>query len=196
MSKPSKKEQRQSELLPHIVSAFVEKGYQNTTTAELARRCQVQETILYRLWPDKKSMFTHAIDYVGTNTVRIWREALKSLPLGKNSIQTFLEYESNHLGEFGNYRIIFSALSETDDPQIKEALQRMYWQIHTFLVELLVDQGEAPAGNSISIDNLAWSLMGLGTMATILKELGILSDSQKQHLLSEVGSKTLLKNDS
>ena len=50
------KAERRAEFIPILANAFAELGYRRATTAELARRCDVQENILYRLWPDKRSM--------------------------------------------------------------------------------------------------------------------------------------------
>ena len=56
--------EKRDELLPAMAQTFTELGYRRTTTAELSRRCRVQENILYRLWPSKKGMFLAAIDFV------------------------------------------------------------------------------------------------------------------------------------
>ena len=46
-------------------------------TAELARRCAVQENILYRLWPNKKGMFIAAIEYVYDLSTEKWEDLLE-----------------------------------------------------------------------------------------------------------------------
>ena len=91
-------DERRRKLLPLIADAFRELGYRRTTTAKLARRCRVQEQILYRLWKNKKTMFTEAIDYLRRSTESIWADqgkrpgvqggfrALKSLRISRTMI--------------------------------------------------------------------------------------------------------------
>ena len=64
MPRPNRTAERRRELIPVIARAFTELGYRRSTTAELARRCEVQENILYRLWPDKRAMFIAAIEHM------------------------------------------------------------------------------------------------------------------------------------
>jgi AcrR family transcriptional regulator len=174
---------RTRELLPILVAAFAELGYRRATTAMLARRCQVQEMALYRIWPDKKAMFVAAIDYVAENSLRIYRELLREAGEQANPVEVLLAYESSHIGEFGNYRIVFSALPESDDPDIRQALQRMYHRIHGFVVEI-VARGDN--GGRLDAVKIAWGLMGLGTMMTILDGLGLVAADEREELFGYV----------
>jgi AcrR family transcriptional regulator len=217
MGRPSQIDAKRVELLPIVAKAFIELGYHRATTAELARRCKVQENILYRLWKDKKAMFIAAIDYVFRLSVRVWTEK------GERGAQGFspeavLDYEAEHLGELGHHRIVFSGLSETDDPEIHEALARMYRNFHAFILERLERQrpecrplerqaGERrrlerePVGHQQSErgrerserrspagpDLAAWAIIGLGTVCTIGRELKLLSPALQRRLLADVG---------
>ena len=172
-------------LLPALAQAFVEVGYRRATTAELARRCQVQENVLYRIWPDKLSIFADAIDYVTSSNLRVWRKVLAEAPPGEPPLERLLHYESSHLGEFRNYRIVFSALAETQEPQIREALQRMYHRIHCFFLELLAAHAPVQALRGEGMC-LAWGVMGVGTMLTILAELGMMTGTERREVLETV----------
>ncbi len=169
---------RKSLLLPTIASVFADVGYRGATTARLARQCQVQETILYRLWPDKQSMFVDAIDYVADHTLEIYDEVLKNHP-GEDPVELLSHYESSHLGEFKNYRILFSALAETQTAEIREALQRVYSRLHAYLVEQIARSGTARDAEVDAV-KIAWSVMGLGTMMTIVGELGLMTGRQRE----------------
>ena len=58
MARPNLSDARRRELIGTVATTFAELGYRRTTTANLAERCGVQEAILYRLWPDKRAMFS------------------------------------------------------------------------------------------------------------------------------------------
>jgi AcrR family transcriptional regulator len=116
MGRPNLSAQRRGELIAAVAATFAELGYRRTTTAELAGRCGVQETILYRLWPDKRAMFTAAIAFVSEHSQAIWERALARRAGPGSAAEAVLDHEADHLGEFGLYRILFAGLSETDDP--------------------------------------------------------------------------------
>lgn len=186
-------------MLPVIAAVFTQLGYRRATTAELSRKCGVQENILYRLWPDKKAMFLAAIDFVYDFSETTWLRLLeKNRKAGTSALQ-LLEFESVHHGEFGHYRILFSALGETDDADIRAALQRVYARFHRFLLgQIVAHRGaeksnagrKTPAsgkGSELPAELAAWSLVGLGTVTNIGRELGLFSAAQRRELIGQAG---------
>lgn len=187
MSRPSQIEEKRKELLPIVAQAFSELGYRRATIAEIAYRCDVQENILYRLWQDKKAIFIAAIHHVYDSTIQVWTEQA-SRKSHSFSITDVLEYESDHLGEFGHYRILFTALGETDDQEIGEALTKAYRGFYNFIRDKLEEQSEkSPGSGSGDPAIAAWALMGLGTISTIGRELELMSPRVRKRLLKEGG---------
>jgi AcrR family transcriptional regulator len=190
MPRASQLEQQRRDFLPIVARTFSELGFSRATTAELAKRCKVRENILYRLWADKKAMYLAAIHYVYESTIRIWlAEATKKS--GKFSIADVLEYESEHLGEFGNYRILFAGLSEVDDPDIRAALAGVYKDFHTFIKrQLEASRGKRSKASALDTSVAAWAIIGLGTVSTIGRETGCLGPQGRSRLV-KVGGKFL-----
>lgn len=188
MPRPSRLTEKRRELLPIVARAFAELGYRRATTAQLAQRCDVQENVLYRLWPDKKAMFIAAIHYVYDLSIEIWRQLLTRPENQATSAERLLDHEAGHHGEFGHYRIVFAGLSETDDVEIQAALAGMYQRFQHFVREQISAHraarrkpGQPDAGLA------AWALVGLGTVANIGRELGLFNDRQRRRLVSEIG---------
>ncbi len=171
-----------------VARAFAELGYRRATTAELARRCEVRENILYRLWRDKKAMFIASIDYVYDQAAAVWRQVLSEDDDGTGTAVRLLEHEARHYGESGLHRIIFAGLSEADDPDIREALRRMYGRFHRFIREQVNDH-RAGDGKSLTPDATlsAWAIIGLGNVANISRELGLLTDRGRKRLIGDGG---------
>ena len=189
MARPSLSEEKRARFLPEIARCFAEQGYRRATTKGLAKACAVQETILYRLWPGKKEMFLAAIEYVYQLSAGTWREVLsRRQGEGASDAERLLEYESRHLGEFGLYRIIFAGLSETDDPEIRAALRRMFQSFHEE-VRLRVaehrgrDQGRSP----IDVEQAAWAFLGLGMVANLSRDVELFGEQTRRSLLADVG---------
>ena len=192
MPRPNQSAQRRQEFTPIIARAFAELGYRRTTTAELADRCGVRENILYRLWPDKKAMFIAAIEYVYGLSVRTWEGLLGEGDDKRGAAHRLLDYESVHHGEFGLYRIVFAGLSETDDPEIRRALRHMYDRFHRFIKQRIAEARDGEAAEALPEATLAaWAVVGLGTVASVTRELGLLSDRQRRRLLAEIGGSLL-----
>lgn len=187
MARPSRIDETRTELLPLVARAFSELGYHRATTAELARRCRVRENILYRLWKDKKAMYIASIRYVYDLAVKVWtREAKRAT--GKFSIADVLEYEAEHLGEFGHYRLLFAGLSQADDPEIRRAVAEVYRDFHGFIRRKLEGRRrKRGAPDRLDASTAAWALIGLGTISTIGWELKLLAPKGRSCLLTRGG---------
>ena len=184
--------EKRRELLPIVARAFAELGYRRTTTAELARRCAVQENILYRLWPDKKAMFLAAIGYVYELSVSIWQKILGESDELHTAAERLLDYEARHHGEFGHYRLVFAGLSETDDPEIRAALVDMYRRYQRFLVrQIEAHRSQRSTGAGVDAAWLAWAIIGLGTVSSIGRELGLFSEHGRQCMFAAIGRSLL-----
>lgn len=186
MARPSQLSQKRKDLVPVLAHAFAELGYRRLTTAELARRCGMRENVLYRLWPDKKAMFMAAIEYVYDLSAATWRKLLAEAPDPKTSASILLAYEAGHHGEFGLYRIVFAGLSETDDPDIRAALARMYAQFQAFIREL-VNAHRGEGARSPDADVAAWAMIGLGTVSNITRELRLMNETGRTKMMQQAG---------
>jgi AcrR family transcriptional regulator len=188
MPRPDRSSERRLEFIPIIARTFADLGYRRTTTAELAGRCEVRENILYRLWPDKRAMFVAALDHVYQLSEETWDDLLARADDRASPAELILDYESTHHGEFGLYRIVFAGLSETDDPEIAEALKRLYGRFQRFVkkqVKAHRDGAATPASTDPAL--VAWAIVGLGTVANIGRELGLLSPRARKRLVGEIG---------
>lgn len=188
MPRKSRIAEQRRELLPIVSATFAELGYRRTTTAEVAERCGVGENILYRLWPDKKAMFLAALDYVYVASEAIWERILAEDDGASSAFERLLTYEARHHGEHRLYRIVFAGLSETDDADVRAALKSLYGRFHAF-VRLRIEEHRGRAGRRHPDAAVAaWAIVGLGTVANIGRELGLLSDTARRKLLADVGS--------
>ncbi|MBN2446139.1 MAG: TetR/AcrR family transcriptional regulator [Phycisphaerae bacterium] len=188
MARPSLTTEKRRELLPIVAKTFAELGFRRTTTAELARRCGVRENILYRLWPDKKAMFIAALDHVYDTSAEVWQGLVQQPTDGRTAAEHVLDHESKHYGSLGHYRIVFAGLSETDDPEVRTALADMYRRYHRFVERRLTEHREEsgrPAKTTAAL--AAWAILGLGTMASIGRELGLMNDAVRARLMKEIG---------
>ncbi len=68
----------------------------------------------------------------------------------------------------------------------------MYQKFHTFIVEQVqTNQGDTNAGGQPDAAMTAWAVIGLGMMANITQELGLLPHETQGQMVREVGAKML-----
>ncbi|HVJ87604.1 MAG TPA: TetR/AcrR family transcriptional regulator [Caulifigura sp.] len=190
MGRPRRTNDQRATFLPIVSRAFSELGYRRTTTSQLAARCGVRENILYRLWPDKKAMFVAAIDDVFARRAETWKELLERAEPTDEPAARLIAFEAAHQGEFGLYRIVFTALAECDDPDIRAALTRMYRGFHDLVTEhtgrkSLTNRGSQPG---ITAADGAWGLLGLATISNIIRELKLMPARKREAMFTSVAS--------
>jgi AcrR family transcriptional regulator len=195
MPRPNQTDEQRKKLLPIVCQVFSELGYRRTTTAKLAERCGVRENILYRLWPDKKAMFLAAIGDIFQQRTNMWSQLLVDDPSPGDAVARLVAYEAKHQGEFGFYRVVFTALAETDDADIRSALKGMYRHFQQ-LVKRHVEEGRVGERQSfgLSADAAAWALIGLATVSNIVRGLELLGPRQREQMFAAVG-KHLVEED-
>jgi AcrR family transcriptional regulator len=185
MPRPSQIDQQRKRLLPIVCEVFSQWGYHRTTTAELAKRCGVRENILYRLWQDKRAMFLAAIDDIFQSRAERWRQILAEQLTTEQAAGAMVAYEAEHQGEFGFYRVVFTALVEADDPEIREAITGMYRRFHERIRDLIETNREgakSPVG--LPADATAWAMIGLATVSNIIRELELLQPRQREDMFA------------
>ncbi len=186
MPRPSRLDQQRRELIPIVTQVFSERGYRRATTAELARRCGVQENILYRLWRDKKAMFLAALDDIFQRRAEAWQRVVEGAGDRRSAVERLIAYEAEHQGEFGFYRVVFTALTEGDDAEIHQALVRMYRRFHERIAEVISPAAPAAVADGLPADDAAWGLIGLATVANVIRELDLLKPRQRAQLFFAV----------
>jgi AcrR family transcriptional regulator len=187
MPRPNRSVEKRAALLPVLAEAFATVGYRKATTAELARRCGVQETILYRLWPDKQAMFLAAIDHVFERSLSIWDALLENRARGTGA-ERILAHEAVHHGEFGLYRVLFTGLDEVDDDEVRQHLRATYRRFQRYVRDRIVEHRVARGlRDGVDAESAAWAILGLGTISSIGREVGLLTGAARRSLLSEVG---------
>jgi AcrR family transcriptional regulator len=196
VARPSQTDEQAKKLLPIVCAVFSELGYRRTTTAELASRCEVRENILYRLWPDKKAMFLAAIHDIFQARSEVWNQILKDRPAPKEAIERIIAYESHHQGESGFYRIVFTALTEIDDDDIRLAVVSMYRRFHQLVCsQIKAGHGSSALESGMPTEMAAWGLLGLATISNIIRELKLLPPRQRERMFATV-AKCILTGES
>ena len=182
---------RKPDFLPLISEAFVDRGFRRTTTAELATRCGVRENELYRIWPSKKAMFLDAIGFVAESSIQAWSASLQA-DSSMTDAEQLIATQSQRRGDGHLHRLVFSGLSEADDPQIRLALKNLYQRFHEVLTHYVMQHRQRRGIRSpLSDEATAWALIGLGSVFDIQHDLGQGTMEQRRMSLGETSTAIL-----
>lgn len=186
MARPDRSDERRAELLPVLTQVFAEQGYTGTTTAALAAAAGLRENQLYRLWPSKKKMFLAVIDFLYRAETSYWQQKLGE---GDShvALEKLLDEQGRRRGQSGLHRIIFAGLSESHDPEVREALVKMYRNYHRFISRVIKQTRAGTDADQPSVAQSAWAMIALGTLINVARELDVFPVSTQRRMLIEVG---------
>ena len=185
MPRPSRIDEQRARLLPRVAEAFGRLGYRRATTAELARRCKVRENILYRLWKDKREMFLASLNSLFQRRQHELEEAVRRSSGPGSRAHKMLDHVARHYGENSLARVIFAGLAETDDPEIRLHLARLYRDYREFLEREIREHrkgGRRDVTPDVAASALA--LLGLGTILNVLEEVGAVPPGDRETLFA------------
>ncbi len=169
------KEERKVQLLDSAAALFGSRGFQGTTTADLAQAAGVTEPIIYRHFRNKKDLFIAVIDRAGAQTLAMWDRQLRTSRNPAQRLRRLIGANPmvRDRGR-GAYRVIVQATMEIGDPDILAALQRHIAALHEFVTrEVRKAQENGDVSKAFSPEITAWTLMHLGLGYGILAPLGI-----------------------
>lgn len=162
-------------MLDTAVKLFAERGYAGSTTAELAKAAGVTEPIIYRHFKSKKELFIAVIDRTSDLITKTWERQLRSAATPPKRLRRLIGANPlvSDRGQ-GIYRVIVQAMTEIDDPDILDAMQRHVTALHAFVTrEVAQAQAEGHVSKHYSAEITAWTLLHLGLGYGILAPLEI-----------------------
>lgn len=167
--------QRREQLLDTAADLFARLGYSGATTAQLAKAAGVTEPIIYRHFASKRDLFIALVERTGRETLRQWEAELTGASDPAERLRRLLG-DNPMVSQKGRnaYRVIVQAMTEVDDPKIREALADHMTRLHAFLVgEVKLAQEERKVTRRFSAEIIAWMLMHLGLGYGVLSALGL-----------------------
>lgn len=134
-------------------------------------------------------MFLAAIDDIFSARAESWAHILSDESQPGCDFERLLDYEVTHQGEFGFYRVVFAALTQSDDIEIRGTLASMYRRFQELIrTRLESDRQSASPANGLSADDAAWALIGLATVSNVIRDLELLEPRQREKMFAAVAS--------
>ncbi|MBI5288767.1 MAG: TetR/AcrR family transcriptional regulator [Chloroflexi bacterium] len=188
-------EKRRRLIIESARDVFASQGYARVGTADLARAAGISEPALYRHFAGKKELFLETIRSTRPRLLNIWEEISIDYEDPIETLRAIGAYYYDHLeSHAANMKLQWRALSEADDPEIRDALRENFEGFVTFLTDTL-EEGKARGIVKTDLDSrmVAWQILGNGMIMDLMHMLGFRdevdrrrADSSSRHTLESV----------
>ena len=165
--------ERKAQLLDTAAKVFAQRGYSGATTAELAEAAGVSEPIIYRHFKSKKDLFIALVELTGHDTLSLWERELSTAKTPSERLERLIK-ANPMLADSGRvrYRVIIAAMTEVEEPEVRDALQKHLDTLHAFIErEVERAQQAGVVSKRFSPELTAWVLVeiaiGFGALAAL-----------------------------
>ncbi|MEX2246630.1 MAG: TetR/AcrR family transcriptional regulator [Dehalococcoidia bacterium] len=167
-------EKRRRQIIERARDVFAAQSYARVGTADLAKAAGISEPGLYRYFSGKKELFVAAIRATGPRLLKIWEEISVEYEDPIETLWAIGVYYYDHLeSHSANMKLQFRAISEADDPDIRDALHDNFEAFVHFVTDTL-EEGKARGIVRKEIDSrmVAWQFLGIGLTLDLMHLLG------------------------
>ena len=165
---------RKSQIIETARDVFASQSYAKVGTADLAKAAGISEPALYRYFSGKKELFLATLRSTAPKLLEIWQGIAYDVEDPLETIWSIGVHYYDHLQTHsGNMKLQFQAVSEADDPEIREALRENFEAFVRFVAETL-DDGKRRGIVRRDVDSqvLAWQFLGIGFTLDLMNLLG------------------------
>ncbi len=157
---------------------FAGQSYAKVGTADLAKAASVSEPALYRYFSSKKELFLATLRSTAPKLLDIWQSIAYDVDDPLEILWSVGVHYYDHLqSHSGNMKLQFQAVSEADDPEIRQALRENFASFVNFITETM-EEGKRRGIIRRDIDSrlMAWQFLGIGFTLDLMHLLGFSSE--------------------
>jgi AcrR family transcriptional regulator len=167
-------QQRRRIILQSAQAVFAANNYARVGTADLAKAAGISEPGLYRYFRSKKDLFIATIKDSGTRLLEIWERLAMEMVHPQDVIWAIgLGYYDHLRSRSPVMKVLFQAMSEADDPDIRRALHENFASLVSFLMEN-IEEAKRRGLIRPDVDTVvaAWQLIAMGLGLDLIHLLG------------------------
>ncbi|GGE32892.1 TetR family transcriptional regulator [Pullulanibacillus camelliae] len=128
----AKKEERIEEILEAGLEVFAERGYYNTTTADIAEKAGISQPYVFRFFKTKEDLFIAALDRAFARILQAFKEVKEGSPqLVAKMIETYEQLSISHPNEI-KLQVIGLSVPEQ---AIRQSSKQGLLQIRSYVLE-------------------------------------------------------------
>ncbi len=189
--------ERRPQIMRSAIRALARSNYRTTSIADIAAEAGITEPAVYRYFKTKKELFVAILDDVGERMLALWQSFMNEC---ENPIEALTkisaDYYERALRRRGELKVLFQALSEVDDPDIRAALKRQFAS-YVALLEEIIQRAQEQGVIQASVDALAaaWSFLSVGFTLNLVSLLKLEEQLNRDRLglIQELFVRSLLE---
>jgi AcrR family transcriptional regulator len=156
-------EERREEILHAAVARFGETGLHGTSTETIARDVGVSQPYLFRLYGTKKQLFMAAVEWGFSETLKVFRAAIAQATDPHDAFRRVGDAYFELVSDRRYLGIQMQSYASTDDPEIREAVQRGFGRLVT----------EVQAATDATPQQIA-GFFGRGMLLNVTMSMGVI----------------------
>jgi AcrR family transcriptional regulator len=177
-------QQRRRLIIESAQAIFAASNYARVGTAELAKAAGISEPALYRYFSSKKELFISTIKTAGKRLLDIWERLAADVVDPLEVIQAIgLGYYDHLRSRSPVMKLLFQALSEADDKEIREALHNSFAAFIRFLEENIEEgKRQGVIRQDVNATVAAWQFMAFGLTLDLIHLMGFDEELNRSHV--------------
>lgn len=177
-------QQRRRLIIESAQAMFAASSYARVGTAELAKAAGISEPALYRYFSSKRELFISTIKAAGKRLLDIWERQASDVVDPLEVIRAIgLGYYDHLRSRSPVMKLLFQALSEADDEEIRQALHNNFAAFIRFLGEN-IEEGKRQGliRQDVNPTVAAWQFMAFGLALDLIHLLGFDEELNRSHV--------------
>ena len=169
---------RRRQIIESARDVFASQSYSKVGTADVAKAAGVSEPALYRYFSGKKELFLATLGSTAPKLLEIWQSIASDVDDPLETLWSIgVDYYDHLQSHSGNMKLQFQAVSEADDPEIRQALHENFAAFVRFVAET-IDEGKRRGIVRRDADSqlVAWQFLGIGLTLDLMHLLGFSSE--------------------
>jgi AcrR family transcriptional regulator len=167
-------QQRRRLIIQSAQAVFAASNYARVGTADLAKAAGISEPALYRYFSSKKDLFIATIKDSGARLLEIWERLSMEMVNPLDVLWAVgLGYYDHLRSRSPVTKLLFQAISQAEDPEIRRALHEIFAFLIGFIMEN-IEEAKRRGFIRHDVDTIvaAWQFLGMGLCLDLIHMLG------------------------
>jgi AcrR family transcriptional regulator len=163
---------------------FAASNYARVGTADLAKAAGISEPALYRYFSSKKELFISTIQATGSRLLDIWQSLAADVVDPLEVIRAIgLGYYDHLRSRSPIMKLLFQAVAEADDEEIRQTLQKDFAAFIRLLEENIKEgKRQGLIRQDVDPSVAAWQFMAFGLALDLVHLLGFDEELSRDHV--------------
>ncbi len=193
--------ERRPQIMRAAVRALARSNYRTTSIAEIAAEAGITEPAVYRYFNTKKELFIAILEDVGARVLDLWESVLEESDSSLEALTKIsADYYERAMTKRGELKVLFQALAEVDDQDIRSALRNQFSGYVSLLEQIILrTQKEGIIRRNLDARAAAWGFLSVGFTLNLVgllhleeevsrDRLGLIQELFVRSLLDEQGA--------